>query len=323
MIITKFEEKHLTEAADLFINIYKQQRSKTPLLPVTYEDKESIMPLLKKMIDYNQAAYAAEENGQLIGYMLGYLPNQLKGSQKGVFIPEWAHAAVFVNRLKIYQELFNNLSREYVNKKHYNYAIHVLPFDQEEVEFWFWNGFGMLGADAVRPIKEVKHHCDNNIKVKIATLDDVDKLLELVRAHQMHYPSAPIFLPIFELDSRKEFEDAVINPETNVWIAYNDEEMIGYMSAYQSSVNADILNDKETLSVKGAFVLPKYRGRDIGSLLLSKIVESDMVNNYQRLSVDFESANTVGKKFWLRHFEQVNYALIRHVDDRMENSIIK
>ena len=33
-------------------------------------------------------------------------------------------------------------------------------------------------------------------------------------------------------------------------------------------------------------------------------------------SVDFESANLPGSKFWLRHFEPVAYSIIRHIDPR-------
>lgn len=78
-----------------------------------------------------------------------------------------------------------------------------------------------------------------------------------------------------------------------------------------------MIRDPATFSLTGAYTAESLRGRGIGSSLLRAVVECAGANGYARCTVDFESANNVGREFWLRHFGPIAYSLIRRVDERI------
>ena len=59
------------------------------------------------------------------------------------------------------------------------------------------------------------------------------------------------------------------------------------------------------------------RGTGIGTALLRHGFEWARSSGYTHCSVDFESANLPGSRFWLRHFEPVCHSLMRRVDPRL------
>jgi hypothetical protein len=54
----------------------------------------------------------------------------------------------------------------------------------------------------------------------------------------------------------------------------------------------------------------------LASNILGNVLNWGLKNNMKRCSVDFESANIEGRKFWLKHFNPVCYSAIRKLDDR-------
>ena len=74
----------------------------------------------------------------------------------------------------------------------------------------------------------------------------------------------------------------------------------------------------QTVAITGAFTREDVRGRGIGMALLRRGFEWARSEGYTHCSVDFESANLPGSRFWLGSgFVPVCRSLMRRVDRRL------
>ncbi|RPH75570.1 hypothetical protein EHM76_01345, partial [bacterium] len=179
METTPLREAHLEEAAALFARAYKEQRALTPDLPSRHEQPEHLLARLKWLLDHHPGV-AAVEGGRLVGYLSGIALEEFKGEHPGVYCPEWAHAARGEDRRGIYQQMYNHLSRSWVADGRYNQAITILAGDAEARDLWFWNGFGLLVVDAVRPLNRIEDGvAPAGFTIKAAGRDDLDAILDL------------------------------------------------------------------------------------------------------------------------------------------------
>ena len=62
---------------------------------------------------------------------------------------------------------------------------------------------------------------------------------------------------------------------------------------------------------------PAERSGGLATALLQHVVDWAAEQGAARISVDFETQNIDGARFWLRHFQPVAYSLLRQVDDRI------
>jgi GNAT superfamily N-acetyltransferase len=90
---------------------------------------------------------------------------------------------------------------------------------------------------------------------------------------------------------------------------------VGYMQARRLDDKVLVTDDK-TAWVQGAYTKPDLRSQGIAAALLRECVEWARSEGFERLAVDFEGENVLGRRFWLRHFEPVAVSLVRHLDVR-------
>lgn len=318
MEIVRLQEKHLEEAADLFAGQYRKQRHLTPDLPSQYEDPRKTLPRMLRAVERGSGV-AAFEDGKMIGYLGGALIDSFFGTHRGVYCPEWAHAAVGEMRPRTYEAMYKEAATMWVEEGCYNHAIILLAGDQEACDTWFWLGFGARVIDAVRPVTPIQcHGVASGIVIRPAATGDIDAILELSLPHQRYYAQSPTFLPLFELDDRPYFEEWLGTPGNVMWIAIRDGELVAFLWVKHASDNASlIVRDEKTAAIVGAFTKPGLRGNGIAAAMLAAAVEHAASSGYARMSVDFESANILGRRFWLKHFQPVCYSLTRHVDERI------
>jgi GNAT superfamily N-acetyltransferase len=79
----------------------------------------------------------------------------------------------------------------------------------------------------------------------------------------------------------------------------------------------DIVQDSGTIGINFAYTNREMQGLGIASQLLKEFMKWGTGNNMKRCSVDFESQNKEGSKFWLRYFKPICYSVIRKIDDRI------
>ena len=82
--------------------------------------------------------------------------------------------------------------------------------------------------------------------------------------------------------------------------------------------NISIIDEKGTLGINFGYTKREYRRTGIATLLLNEILKKAKRENMTICSVDFESQNIEGRKFWLKHFTPICYSMMRKVDDRIK-----
>jgi len=314
--IESLEESHLDQAMDLFIQNYKELLIKHPMVPLKYTERENIIGLLKQIIKIGYGVVAVLDES-IVGFLTCELCMELKSSNKGVYIPEWGHAAIEEDRQEIYQIMYESISLKWQEDACVSSCITCLEHNKDIVDALFMNGYGMLVIDAVRKPTTIEN-CLVNAKVRKASSKDVINIENLIKEHKEYMAKAPICLNTDGGETSGNIEEWLVDDEITLWVAEYDGEIVGIMKTVINGENAcTIVQDKDTVSIHIAHITDKARGLGIGKVLLDQMNEWTISNGYKRISVDFESMNMSARRFWLKHFEPVCYSLIRYFDDRV------
>ncbi|MHB0885161.1 MAG: GNAT family N-acetyltransferase [Bacillota bacterium] len=320
MQLVDLERKHLEAAADLFATGYREERHRLDLLPTRHEDPSVIATRLARLTAAGPAI-AAEEDGRLVGFLAAIPAEGIKVMRRGVFSPEFGHAAIGPDRAGIYRAMYERLAAAWAADGCLVHALAVLAHDDEAVRTWFWTGFGMQGVDAVRPLTPVGGSDAGavGLEVREARAEDIPAFMPLSREHELYYQSAPIFFPPAEPEEDEAFWAAWLDWSANhLWLAVEGTAVIGMMKSGPANPGASsIAADPGTCSISGAYVRPDSRRAGVGTALLTRVVGRAREEGYVRCCVDFEAHNIRGSAFWLKHFTPFSYSLIRRLDERI------
>ncbi|HEY5585286.1 MAG TPA: GNAT family N-acetyltransferase [Ruminiclostridium sp.] len=321
MVVVELKQSHIEEACKLFAASYHFQRELVPILDESNASVEKIMPMLKNNLE-NYSGVAAVENGRLLGYMTGMFIQGLLGVNKGVFVPEWAHASVTNNSFNIYRSLYQTIGQQWVDNGCLTHAIQFMSHAQEAQEAFCWNGFGRICIDAVRPVELINLEVPEGFHITPIQEKDIPILLPLVDGISRHLTKSSAFKPYLEPERREELNSKLKQSENYAWMVWAGNETIGYSSVTPNEDGAAwIVNGKCKFAVNGAYVKPEYRGIGIAKLLLSTIMEWAKKEGFIRCSVDFEATNLEACQFWLKHFKPVCKSMVRRLDERILKSI--
>jgi len=319
------------------------------MLPLRHEDPGTILPRLSDLLKKGPGA-AAIQDDRLVGFLAGMAIPNFKGTQRGVWCPEWAHAVVESgrdSRADVYRRLYEWISAQWVAAGCFTQAITLFAHDVEAGDIWFRNGFGLLCVDAVRSLDPVA--ADRPLAptadplpaatIRRATPADVDQILALTVQQYRYLAGAPIFLPYLRAVGREEVEGWLADPTQAVLVATVTGEVAsvtgevatvtgevasaeGEVAAYLRGglgcpEAAHVLSDPKTASITRAFTRESLRRQGLASALLGRFVEWARLRGMERIAVDFEPQNIYGSRFWGRHFEPVCHSVIRRVDERV------
>lgn len=314
MEVVPLKEKHLQDAAALVSRRYQGLREQVPSLPPRYAEVSTLLPMLRDIAGAGPGV-AAIHGGRLVGFLTGWLVPSFRG-KRSAFSPEWANAADPENSQRIYEQMYTHLSASWVADGYTTHLVGLLANDREGLEGWHWLGFGMIAADAVRDLQPAPGH-DTNVEIRRAGLQDLEQVRTLSEALSQYMAAPPIFLVDTGERARDEYEEWLQNPDKAIWLACHGTEAVAYMRQGPASENAStIIYDEKTTSITGAFTQERARGGGIATALLNRSLAWARAKGYERCAVDFEPMNPLATRFWLRHFQPVCYAVIRHVDER-------
>jgi len=312
--IQPLETKHIEEAATLVAIRFRAERSRNQLLPTQFEQADAIAPHLQGLVGKVPGVIAMREN-RIVGFLIGFRANLFRG-QRGVFVPDWAHAATEERIFDTYRAMYAEIAPHWLANGCFTHALQFYPHEKEAREAMFSSGFGMVVIDALRDLTPVQASAPQTIEIRQASLEMIETIRPLESALNRHLSSAPIWLPLLECTGRN-WESWFTDAQHALWLAYHNGEAVGYLCIESSSHNGLPVADDVTASITGAYTVPTMRGRGIGVVLLNRALEWAQANGYQKCAVDFESANLPGSKFWLSHFQPVCYSVARRVDDRL------
>lgn len=322
--IVQTEKKYLDDLIELFIGNYKETRERNPLLPIKYGTYEGIKPSISWMLN-NCNGVVALLDGKVVGYMSALILNQFKGSNRGAYTPEFAHSSVELDKVRIYNIMRTELWKRLASLECTVHSITLLDDDALKTDF-FMASYGLLVMDAMNTVDQLIATTAENLtdkySARIATVNEIESIKPLVLSYRDYMSGPPIFNNIGIEDIDIMLERWFMEDKRSVWVVEShtgtDSEIIGFANLITDPDNASyIVRDTSVLGISGTFILSEHRNGGAGSVLFNTASHWAKLNGYEKISVDFESANPLALKFWLNHFEPVTYSLIRHIDDRL------
>ena len=309
--IVSLEEKHLEDAAELVTMRYHSLRSRLPALPARCEQPQAILELLRDL-PVEAGGVAAVRGNRLVGFLTGMALPEFMG-QRSVYSPDWANGVAPDQSRRITEEMYTRLSDRWVADGCYAHFVSVMAHDRQDVEAWNWLGFGLVNVDGVRPLTSIRAG-SAGVEVRQATAQDARELCELGRALERHVAVAPTFW----LHELEDFGERLNNPGNMAWLAHEAGKTVGFI-ALEPGEECDcaLLRDEKTTHISGAFTVEAARGRGVAAALLDQALTWARAQGYARCAVDFESANSLATRFWMRWFEPVSFSLERRIDERV------
>jgi len=311
--IKPFKEKYVIDAARLFAGNYRAARDRIPILPSRYEDANVVLPLLNDSIR-TLPGVVAIENGKPLGYLIGRLLRNWRG-RRSVFVPFWGHAVAGEKRRKILEQMYVQLSKEWIMNGCFTHLVSMLVNDTEIIDTLFWLGFGMAVVDTMRDFSDM-HGPVAGVEVRRANLDDLDVIVSLDNELARYLAGPPTFVAMTEKRSKEYHEEWLSKSTHALWLASDKGEVVAYMKI--CPFNEDyVITDEKTAWIQGAYTKERLRGKGIGTTLLKRSLDWAQSQGYERCAVDFESENVLASAFWTRYFQPVCFSLSRQIDKRI------
>jgi GNAT superfamily N-acetyltransferase len=313
MKITPFDPQFLPHAAELFVQNLAALRAAAPSLPDRLEHPDRATAKLAQLFQRCPGVMAVADDGRMAGFLGWFTVDGFRGAQRrAAYVPEWGHATLAERRPDIYRALYRAAAEQWSAAGCGVHAITVLAHDQAAQQVWFWNGFGLLVVDAVRPMQPLDAPVHTDLAVRAATLDDAARLATLDAEHCQHYVRSPIFMAPRAGDSASQFAEFLARPKNSVWLALDGAEPVGFLrfEGYDFDCAA-IVQSEQTIRINGAYVRPAYRGRRAATALLDAALRYYAGRGFTCCAVDFESFNPEAAVFWPKYFEPVAFSLAR------------
>jgi GNAT superfamily N-acetyltransferase len=192
------------------------------------------------------------------------------------------------------------------------HAITLLAHDQIAEKTWFWNGFGLIVVDAVRPIQPLNMPLPTGLQIRGARSGDAHALAELDAEHCAHYTRSPIFMPPRAASDAAEYTAFLARPKNSIWLALDGEIPVGFIryEAYDFDGVAIVESD-DAIAINGAYVRPAYRGRRVAAALLDAALRDYQARGFTFCAVNFESFNPEAAGFWMTYFQPVCLSVAR------------
>lgn len=312
--ITPIHPGDYTSAAALFVQDYLRLCKINPVLSTGMADTGVVENMLAEL--FSQCpGLAARRNGELLGYMGWYLvPDFRSTSRQIAYVPEFGHAAHPDWVSNVYQALYQKASEIWTHARAQGYAITLLAHNQAERDFWFWNGFGLLVVDAIRPAKTLEHSPRSQLAIRKATAEDSADLYMLDEEHCQHYTRPPVFMSPKQVQpaTPSEWLEFFNRPGNAAWMAWDGDQALGFIrfDACNNGGSA-ILEGESSVFISGAYIRPEGRRRGTATAILNAALKDYKTRGFKRCTLDFESVNPQASAFWLRYFKPVAYSLLR------------
>ena len=313
--IVPFIQDYLESAVNLFINNYKNERKKNPLLPLrAINEPEWILNSIKAFLD--NPGVAVLKNDRVIAYMVTGFLFPFKG-QNAVLVPEYCHGSVLTDRKELYQRMYMQLADGWAKSRRNIHIVGHFAHDIVLQETLYQLGFGAILAEQIRDFSEV----NGPPEVNIVEEKDFEKLIDIDIEHLSYYPNAPIF--IWKDTDRKAIVSGLESHSNNgdaFFVYYEQEKPCAYVIVGASTIGAEgfLLQNTNTAQIKSAYAQPHVRGKGIGKALLQCTVRWSREHGYERLFIEHETANYYGGNFWCKHFNPYVYFSLRYIDNTID-----
>ena len=217
----------------------------------------------------------------------------------------------------MFPALYAELSAEWMRRNCPSMAVSYLLPGGALQKTLFGLGFGQLLYDGMRSLSPIALLADGDIEVREAEEGDLAELAALEHGLGRHMRSAPIFLH-FDETRPEAMPQEFLGEGVGAFIARQDGKAIAALRGrLNMGPGCDLFDVAGSLGIDFAFTDPAARKRGVATRLLNELLAWGAAQGMTRCVVDFESANLLAKRFWLRHFRPVCHAVMRRVDERV------
>lgn len=307
------------EKIDALFRLWKEQfldqQQAVHCLPSSFViNKHIFTTALTKLLNSPYCAIA-KHNGKIVGYM--FFSDFVFHGEKTAICPIMGHSTLKKYRKKIYHLLYQHIAQKLVEN---SILSHIMTYFADDIllyTLYYELGFGMIVIDAFRDVSAIPLNNDllSQITIRLAEKSDIESLMEIDKINTAYYSTSPIFLGDRNVSSPPSYYDSILS-SSQLYLAFVKSTLAGFMNIRKvAQPDFSMLLDNTTSSIDqmGAFVLPEFRSKGIGKVLLSRCVTWAKKHNINHIHVDFESANILAKEFWLKYFSPCLFSVRRRV----------
>ena len=320
MIFRTMLETDTSDATSLFVERYRERRSKNPLYPPTLISDDAVRPLISEWLSMGHGV-VAEQDGEMVGYLLGRETTGMGGINMS-FTPEWAHATKAGSSGTLTGDLYTRWCR--ISERPES-TLHMTIVFADEIsahDCFVQKGFGRHLIDGGRVVDGFKAS-RSAVQVSQPTATELDQVNALDAKLTTHLDQAPVYRPAspasFGRFSGGHTYDLtwITEPTKSIWVSREGDAITGFMSAEYGPQRPSSLKYPLLPQIEGAFLDPSFRGGGSANALLDALLGWVSETGSRYCTVDFETSNPEGSTFWLRNdFEPLLITMTRRRDAR-------
>jgi len=291
LTIVDFTHEHISEAIELALSAYNNERIYSTDLP---------------MIDSapnftNELGAAAFDNGKMVGFLCVYPPfDNAFGSTyvRGVFSPMGANMAI---NSEVYAAMYQFAAEKWVKAGAVSHAVCLYAHDDNANKQFFRYGFGLRCVDAIRRMELID--CLPCEGYEFSESSSTAQLNLRLHEHQL---TSPYFM-------NRKFDNTLSG---RYFTASYNGEVCAYLNITPDG-ETFISDRTDYAHISGAYCLPEHRGKGVYQNLLNHAISVLKSEGFNYLGVDFESFNPAGYKFWTKYFTVYTHGVVRRIDERI------
>ena len=305
-------KNYIDESVKMVTTAYDKEREVVQILP---DDnfRDYFYSAINRLFTQGTGLAAFNRN-RLVGFLSGVPVDKFHGTRPGIYCPIYGHGAVEDNQSEIYRGLYEQAAKMWVVKNLSTHAITMFSHQQDLINTFFWQGFGMRCIDAIRKTSTINVQ-NSAVYIKKSTLKDAEKLAD-IHAQLNHYlRQSPMFM-INKKDTDEVQKHIQFLQEKNCheWVAYRNDVPIGCIKI-QPMAETFVSDHPSVMNIKWMYVVEGERRTGAGTLLLNTLQEWLLQHKYPLCGVDYESINPLGSRFWMKYFTPYTYSLVRKIDE--------
>ena len=316
MIFETLKDTHIEDAAALALESYKEEKKQVKALP-EFDDCKLLCRMISDMVGHGLGV-AAVEGSTLVGFLTCCSPlENYFGTSDGVFSPIHAHGTKNENSAKIYSLLYQEAAKKWVGQGLLSHVIALYAHDNEAVQSFLHNGFGLRCVDAVRPLENIPLNNIDGFSCRECEPGDYKAIADFENRLAYHLRNAPMFMPRNPNKDEKMIECAVREKGSRFFLAEHCGDPVGFLEINGEGENI-VCDAADMKNICGAYLLPGHRSKGIFDNLLSYASDILIGEGYKRMGVDYESFNPTANAFWGKYFTPYTFSVARRIDERIQ-----
>ena len=269
-----FQDDLLDAAAALLADRQRRDRQHQLLLPDRFTNPATArIAIAAQWARPFSSGVAAFDGDRLVGYLIGYMQvDQFFG--RAVWSRLAGHAVANDVNPDLYRDLYAAAAVQWLQWGCFDHLT-LVPAAPTYLEPWSMLGFGRMHAYGVLSLDGLTipeptvgtHPPTDEITIRRALRKDADHLRAmafLTAGHQLNAPTWALTPPESMAERPDQYAGIVDDEEAICWLAFIDEEAVGYQVWYAAEYDDDALDiPEQSIELASGGTQPAWRGRGV------------------------------------------------------------